>query len=94
MKQYDVFVVVDYYDVCYGQPMSGTDILGVFSSKEKAFDAIKNFDPAGYISPNKPVAGDSGFYYDGPYCGRDFWQADEVEHRLRVVAFEMDKELE
>ena len=95
MKNYDAFVLVDYVTADFEYLQTDTNILGVYSSFDKALDAMTKLDLVNYYAGGNRhhIHGDTLKYYEGRLVGRDFWNTENIEHKIRVVAFEMDKEV-
>lgn len=92
MKNYDTFVLVDYVVINWEYPQGETNILGVYSSFDKAIEAMKKIDMEAYCAGgNRKIHDDELKYYEDRVIGRDFFEGEDVEHHVRVVAFEMDK---
>lgn len=88
---YNAFIVVDYLTARKSVLADEVNIFGVFSTFEKAIDAIKSFD-ASYLDREEFIESDALVIKNNTVVGRDVI-TDLVKHYIRVIAFELDGEL-
>ena len=94
MKNYNAFILVDYVVINWEYPQGENHILGVYSSFDKAIEAMKKIDLEAYSAGgNRKIHDDELKYHEDRLIGRDFLEGEDIEHHVRVVAFEMDKEV-
>ena len=87
----NTFIVVDYISARKSVLTDEVSIFGVFSTFEKAIDAIKSFD-ASYLDREEFIESDTLVVRNSTVVGRDVI-TDLVKHYIRIIAFELDSGL-